>query len=65
MQFKIGDKVWVKSPTWCEECTVYHMAINQDIMYVHRANGNTATIYKSWASPKPIKNQQLVFDFMR
>lgn len=64
MEFKVGEKVWVDTPSWCEECTVIKRGYSSQIIFVCRANGTSPAIYKSWASKVIPKNRQLLFDFM-
>jgi len=63
MNFKVGDKVMVKTPGWQEECVVIKMGCSSKIMFVRRTDGAVPAIYKSWALPIS-KNQQLLFNFM-
>ncbi len=63
MKFKIGDKVLVRAPSWCEECVVTKMGFSSDIMFVLRANGYERAIFRRWASIIKLKNQQLLFEF--
>lgn len=65
MGFKVGDKVLVTAPSWCEECIVFKMGSDSKIMFVRRLNECKPAIFKSWASVIRPKNQQLLFDFMK
>ena len=47
MKFKVGDRVLVVAPGWCEKCVVFKMGISTAIMFVRRANGSTPAIYQS------------------
>jgi hypothetical protein len=64
MKFRVGDKVLVTAPDWCEECVVSKMGISSTVMFVRRAGGRSPAVYKSWASKIASKNQQLLFEFM-